>query len=83
MMDEKKAPTDSSVAPYCCFLSPTEAVEFRSATPGPERLALGCQRPAEWEIICGDGPDDYTHSCTDHVGSLLTDAEAFFVYPLK
>lgn len=33
-----------------------------------------CPNRAEWEITSGPGLDDYTHSCTCHVGHLLTNA---------
>ena len=44
---------------------------------------LGCYEPPQWEIRHGRGIDDYTHSCTDHVGHLLTDADIHTIYPIR
>lgn len=43
---------------------------------------LECEALAEWRIRHGDELDDYTESCTDHVGALLTDAPVHRVYPI-
>lgn len=43
---------------------------------------LGCAANAEWEIRWGNGPDDYIHACTDHVGVLLEAEKVNSVYPL-
>jgi hypothetical protein len=40
-----------------------------------EALERGCKKRAEWIITHGPAPDDYTLSCTEHVGYLLTDAK--------
>ncbi len=40
-----------------------------------------CQSKAEWQIIHGPSPDDYTMSCTDHVGRMLTDARSHEIIP--
>jgi hypothetical protein len=42
-----------------------------------------CDKQAEWAIYDGDGIEDYTHSCTAHVGELLSDAPEHRVYPLQ
>ncbi len=34
-----------------------------------------CENPAEYEIWHGSKPDDYTHSCLEHIPDLLTDAQ--------
>jgi len=39
-----------------------------------------CRKKAEWTIIHGLSPDDYTEACTDHVGDLLTDAKEHRIY---
>lgn len=44
---------------------------------------LDCDQPAEWVIVHGLAPDDYTHACTAHVGDLLTDAKEQHVYHVK
>lgn len=49
----------------------------------PECCVVECEKVAEWEIRTGQGPDDYTHACTAHVGDLLTDAEEHRVYPVS
>ncbi len=41
-----------------------------------------CRASAEWLIVHGPGPEDYTHACTDHVGELLTDASEHRIYRL-
>lgn len=43
---------------------------------------IGCEKEAEWQLTDGNGVDDYTHACTDHVGFLLQDRETT-VSPLK
>jgi len=30
-----------------------------------------CPKNDEWRLTEGDGPDDYSDACTDHVGPLL------------
>jgi hypothetical protein len=34
---------------------------------------VGCKADADVEIRHGKAPDAYTHSCTAHIGDLLTD----------
>lgn len=34
---------------------------------------IGCKADADVEIRHGPKVDDYTHSCTTHIGDLLTD----------
>lgn len=43
---------------------------------------IGCDKEAEWVIVSGPAPDDYTEACTDHVGDLLCDAPEQKVYPI-
>lgn len=44
---------------------------------------IGCEEKAEWNIVWGNSPDDYTHACTKHVGELLTEASEHRIYPLE
>jgi hypothetical protein len=37
---------------------------------------MGCSNDAEYEIRDGNTVDDYTYSCIEHVGYLLTDKQA-------
>lgn len=39
----------------------------------PHCCLEGCDAAADVEIRHGDAPHDYTHSCTKHIGDLLTD----------
>jgi len=48
--------------------------------PDQSRLDRRCENDAEWVIEYGPTPDDYTESCTDHVGIMLTDAVEHRVY---
>jgi hypothetical protein len=42
-----------------------------------------CPQDAEWIIVFGNTPDDYTEACTDHVGALLADVEEQTIHPIK
>jgi len=53
----------------CCYIAPM--------------LGLQCGHSAEWRICWGATPDDYTESCTRHVGEMLTDAPEHRIYPLE
>ena len=53
----------------CCYIGPKSGFQ--------------CGNDPEWRIVWGDGPDDYTESCTRHVGEMLTDALEHRIYPLK
>ena len=44
---------------------------------------LKCRGQAEWLIVFGSGPLDYTEACTRHVGELLCDAKEQRIYPLE
>jgi hypothetical protein len=55
----------------CCFI-PIQREPFTA-----------CGKPAEWTITFGPTPDDYTESCTEHVGHLLTDAPVHTVHRLE
>lgn len=35
---------------------------------------------AEWVVVHGPGPEDYTHSCTVHLVDMLTDADEHRLY---
>lgn len=52
----------------CCYI------------PDQSRLDMRCQNDAEWIIEHGPSPDDYTESCTEHVGVMLTDAVEHRIY---
>ena len=44
---------------------------------------MECDKDAEWEIQWTPrSPDDWTHSCTEHVGEMLCDAPIHYIYPL-
>ena len=44
--------------PFCCYINPS---------------GKSCGKDAEYEIIGGSGHfEDYTHSCTEHVGAMLS-----------
>jgi len=42
-----------------------------------------CEALAEWIVAYGASPDDLTHSCTTHVGELLSDAKEHRIYPIE
>ena len=48
--------------------------------PDQAHLDMRCQNDAEWIIEHGPTPDDYTESCTEHVGIMLTDAVEHRIY---
>ncbi len=56
----------------CCYIEPTTI----STGYGSQ-----CAMPAEWTIVFGDGPDDYTEACAEHVGKLLTPGVNNVVFP--
>jgi hypothetical protein len=44
---------------------------------------IPCAAEAHWYLVDGPKPDDYTESCTEHVGALLTGSrEGTHVYPI-
>lgn len=52
----------------------------------PERRTCcwpDCDNLAEWEIRDGPGLEDYTESCTKHVGNLLQDKPEHRIYPIE
>jgi hypothetical protein len=53
---------------HCCYIAPTSGYQ--------------CGNTAEWRIVHGNGVDDYTESCTRHVGEMLTDAVEHRIYAL-
>lgn len=58
--------------------------EQQAALPDPPRswcCKIDCGAKAEWTIVHGEKPDDYTESCTAHVGELLTNAPEHRIYP--
>lgn len=56
----------------CCFIPNQNDIENSR-----------CPNRAEWRIEHGESPDDYTESCTGHVGEMLTDAPEHRVYRLS
>ena len=42
-----------------------------------------CEMPAQWVLVHGAGPDDYTESCTKHLGDMMTDAPEHRIYALR
>lgn len=56
----------------CCFIPD-------QSNPETSR----CPNLAEWTLVHGETPDDYTESCTEHVGVMLTDAVEHRIYPIK
>jgi hypothetical protein len=55
--------------PECCYIG--------------ERTGLPCGNAGVWRICWPPySPDDYTESCTRHVGEMLTDAPEHRVLPL-
>lgn len=63
----------------CCYIGWFGRVWLRltrptSAAHWAARLRLHREHPAEWELVDGPAPDDYTHACTRHVGALLGDS---------
>ncbi len=78
---------DESVKLTCCYIPEDQqgTVKNHIATHG--RAAplpgIGCQKDAEWEIWHGNGPDDNTVACTEHVGEMLTDAPEHRIYPVE
>jgi len=51
--------------------------------PNQSKLQERCQHNAEWIIVHGPSPDDYTESCTAHVGVMLTDAVEHRIYRIE
>lgn len=62
----------------CCFIPENEQAAAKSG-----QNITGCLSRAEWRIIYGPTSDDYTESCTTHVGEMLTDAPEHKIYPLE
>lgn len=67
---------------FCCYIADENQEAAKNAS-ADEIRALGCQELAEWMIIDGPAPDDYTHACTAHVGFLLSDSEDIRVFSLR
>lgn len=55
--------------PFCCFIVDGQTEH--------------CSKTAEWSVVFGSTPDDYTEACTDHVGVLLEPGRENVVYPLR
>lgn len=49
----------------------------------PHCCFIPCKAAADWEIRYGNTPDDYTHSCTPHVGEMLEAEQENAVYPIE
>lgn len=62
----------------CCFIPEDQ----QEAAKRGEKVA-GCPDKPEWRIVYGASSDDYTESCTAHVGPMLTDAPEHRIYPLE
>ena len=41
---------------------------------------IGCNKSAKVSIYYGTSPDDYTESCLEHIGDLLTIAPVHHLY---
>lgn len=48
--------------------------------PDQTKLDEGCQNLAEYEIWTGNGPDDNTESCAEHLEVMLDDHNYFMIY---
>lgn len=75
---------------YCCWLPHDSDIEALLAPLRDENgnptidshaavRAAGCQNEAEFMLIYGNAPDDYTHSCRGHIGDLIGDEEETIV----
>ena len=57
---------------------------FRMNTPiTPYCCVIDCEKDAEWQIVYGSTPDDYTEACTEHVGEMLEPDKENTVYPVE
>lgn len=67
---------------YCHECGSTFFVDLTPATIKVIPAAEGtrCSRDAEWEIVHGLTTDDYTHSCSAHLGEMMTDAVSHEVH---
>lgn len=54
---------------------------IKPSTEKPHCCFLGCQNKAEWTLWYGETPDDFTQSCTKHLGEMMTDAPETRVCP--
>jgi hypothetical protein len=43
---------------------------------------IDCVKEAEYEIVWGDKPDEFTHSCSEHLSEMLTDARLHTIVKL-
>lgn len=66
-------------AAHCCFIQTDQSV---CLSDGWTIGDVACTSPAEWTIVHGPAPEDYTEACTEHVGALLTDASEHRIYPI-
>lgn len=53
---------------HCCFIN--------------QRNGQPCGSAAAWQVWHGPSPDDYTETCTTHIGEILTDAPEHRIYPI-
>lgn len=55
---------------FCCFITDQESL-------------TGCPNDAEWVLTYDPfGLDDYTETCMEHLGPMLTDANEHRIYPI-
>lgn len=45
-----------------------------------EKLTDGCKRESEYQIWSGNGPEDYTESCFEHLEDMLDNSIYFHVF---
>ena len=73
---------ESITIPIECKTGASEGV-ILSGKPKRYCCRMGCDKPAEWQIWHGDTPDDYTESCTECIGQMLTDAHEHTILSIK
>lgn len=56
------AAISAETTPPCCYLHGDD-------------VAFPCKNDAEWIIIYGWSPDDYTYACNEHVNELTPDSQ--------
>ncbi len=42
-----------------------------------------CEADAEWFVVYGAAPEDYTFACSEHLGLLLGDEPYFQIWPIS
>lgn len=51
---------------FCCWID--------------QETIVPCRAHAEWMIVHGPAPDDWSDSCSEHLGDMMTDAYEHRVY---